>query len=119
MSGKPAKMNVYDSFSAWKEDQTEANQQIINELQKLIDKTAPQFITTVKWGQGCWTDSDIPRIYIHTEDDHVQLGFYNGSTLNDPQGILSGTGKHVRFVKVYSNDDVNPGAFTDLIKQVT
>lgn len=117
MSAKPAKMKAYGSFSDWKDDQSEENKSIISELQKLIHTTAPHLATTVKWGQGCWTESGTPKIYIHAENDHVQLGFYNGSSLRDPQGLLSGNGKYVRFVKVHSMEEVDPGALSELIMQ--
>lgn len=119
MNQKPSPMKAYESFSAWKDDQSLDNKKSVNELQKLIEDIAPHFITTVKWGQGCWEDDDKPKVFIHAEDDHVQLGFYNGSTLNDPQGLLSGNGKYVRFVRIYGNEDINTIALTALISQVT
>ena len=117
MSAKPAKMKNYASFAEWKEDQSSRNQGLISELEALIEQAVPNLATTVKWGQGCWIDGDTPRAYIHAEDDHVQLGFYNGVSLNDPQRLLSGDGKYVRFVRIYSKEDIKPEAFSDLIKQ--
>lgn len=118
MSQKPSPMKAYDSFSAWKEDQSDANQKMISTLEKLIADIAPHFSTTVKWGQGCWVDGDEPKVFIHAEDDHVQLGFYSGSTLIDPQGLLAGNGKYVRFVRVYNSEDINTAQLTALIAQV-
>lgn len=117
MSQKPSPMKAYDSFSAWEEDQSEDNQKMISKLQKLIADVAPQFSTTVKWGQGCWVDGNTPKVFIHAEDDHVQLGFYNGSALSDPQGLLSGNGKYVRFVRIYGSEDIDAAGLTALIIQ--
>jgi len=114
----PQKMKSYESFSDWKKDQSAKNQKLINSLQRLIKKIAPHLTTTVKWGQGCWVDNDKPKIYIHTEADHVQFGFYSGSSLKDSYKLLAGKGKYVRFIKIYSPEDINPKAFSDLIKQV-
>src|SRR5690606_32074215 len=69
MASQPQKMKNYNSFSEWKEDQSDRSQELIKELQALIEKVAPRLTTTVKWGQGCWTDGDSPRVFIHTEDD--------------------------------------------------
>lgn len=110
-------MKNYASFSEWEEDQSYRNQELIKELQALIEGVAPQLTTTVKWGQGCWVDGNSPRIFIHTEDDHVQLGFYSGSSLKDPEGLLSGNGKYVRFIKVYSQEDIDPDEYSALIQQ--
>lgn len=113
------KMKVYDSFLGWKEDQTEANQKIITELQKLVEGRAPHFTSMVKWGQGSWAHGDEPKVYLHAEDDHVQLGFYHGVDLKDPQGLLSGNAKFVRFVRIYSVEDIDAPALGALIDQVT
>jgi len=110
-------MKSYESFSEWKADQSEDNQKTIDELQKLISKTAPHLTTTVKWEQGCWIDQDSPRLYIHAEPDHVQLGFYNGASLDDPEKLLSGNGKFVRFIKVHDSSDIRPESFSKLIAQ--
>lgn len=72
----------------------------------------------MKWGQGCFADGDTPKIYLHAEHDHVQLGFYAGSTLDDPEGLLVGSGKYVRHVKVRDTADVDRAACLALIRQV-
>ena len=117
MASQSQKMKNYSSFPDWKEDQSDKNQKLINKLQALIEKAAPQLTTTIKWGQGCWVDGESPRVFIHTEDDHVQLGFYNGFSLEDPLHLLSGNGKYVRHVKVYKQEDINLDQYTPLILQ--
>lgn len=117
MSPKPQKMKSYEYFSAWMDDQSKKNQDLIKALQSLIEQTAPNLTTTVKWGQGCWVDGDKPKVFIHTEEDHVQLGFYTGSSLNDPSGLLSGNGKYVRFIKVYDQGEIKVDMYRDLVRQ--
>lgn len=115
----PQKMKAYNSFAAWKKDQSPKNQKLITLLEKLIKKVAPSCTAIVKWGQGCWVQGDTPKIYIHTELDHIQFGFYAGSLLNDPQQLLVGTGKYVRYMKVRTVQDIDVEVFSYLIKQVT
>jgi hypothetical protein len=117
MASQAQKMKNYASFSQWYENQSDRNQVLIKELQSLIENVAPQLTTTVKWGQGCWADSGSPKVFIHTEDDHVQLGFYNGASLRDPGQLLSGNGKYVRFVRVYNSEGIKPEQYTALILQ--
>lgn len=116
---KSQKMKAYDSYSDWKKDQSAKNQVLIGALERLIKKTAPHLSTIVKWGQGCWADGAAPKIYIHAEDDHIQFGFYGGSSLKDPNRLLVGSGKYVRHVKVRSAKGIDTEAFTDLILQAT
>jgi hypothetical protein len=47
--------------------------------------------------------------YIGVLKDHVNLGFHNGTSLRDPYGLIEGTGKRMRHVKIRHMDDVlNP-----------
>jgi hypothetical protein len=107
----------YDSYAAWKKDQSPRNRRLIGALSRLIESVAPHLTQTVKWGQGCFADGDVPKVYIHAEDDHVQLGFYRGTSLDDPDGLLCGSGKYVRHVKVRSAAGIDAAALSALIRQ--
>lgn len=111
-------MKAYASFTEWKRDQAASNQRLIASLATIVKKTAPGFTQTVKWGQGCWTLADTPKVYIHAEPDHVQFGFFAGSKLKDPERLLVGSGKHVRHVKVFTAKDIKRDALVALVKQV-
>jgi hypothetical protein len=39
---------------------------------------------------------------------HVNLQFYYGAALRDPQGVLKGTGKQMRHIRFDSPDDLRP-----------
>ena len=43
---------------------------------------------------------DAPFAYVGVFRDHVNVGFFHGAALPDPAGLLQGTGKHMRHVKV-------------------
>jgi hypothetical protein len=43
---------------------------------------------------------DAPFAYIGVFRAHVNVGFFHGAALPDPAGLLQGTGKHMRHVKV-------------------
>jgi hypothetical protein len=38
--------------------------------------------------------------YIAVLSSHVNLGFYHGASLTDPSGLLEGTGKNLRHIKL-------------------
>lgn len=46
----------------------------------------------------------------------VNLGFYGGSTLPDPAGLLSGTGKRHRHVRLTTTGDVQAPALRALLR---
>jgi hypothetical protein len=54
--------------------------------------------------------------YIGVYKNHVNLGFYQGVDLPDPAGVLGGTGKKLRHVKLQRVEDVNKPAIRDLIE---
>jgi hypothetical protein len=45
------------------------------------------------------------------------MGFHHGVDLPDPQGLLQGTGKSMRHVKIRRMDDVDLDALTALLRQ--
>ena len=110
-------MKAYASFADWKRDQTAANQRRITALARIVTDTAPDFEPGVKWGQGCWTLDGKPQVYIHAEPDHVQFGFFAGARLDDPEGLLRGSGKYVRHVKVTSVAKIPRKALVALLRQ--
>jgi hypothetical protein len=47
--------------------------------------------------------------YIGVLKDHVNLGFHNGTSLRDQHGLMEGTGRKMRHIKIRHMDDVlNP-----------
>src|SRR5262245_60866264 len=44
--------------------------------------------------------------YICPLHEYVRLGFYYGTSLPDPSGLLVGTGKRLRHIKIYSLSEV-------------
>ena len=59
--------------------------------------------------------ADAPFGYVNVFSEHVNVGFYNGASLDDPLGLLEGTGKRMRHVKLRMGREVDPAALNDLI----
>jgi hypothetical protein len=58
---------------------------------------------------------DAPFGYINSFKNHVNVGFYCGANLEDPAGLLEGSGRRMRHVKLYPGRDFNVAALGDLI----
>lgn len=54
--------------------------------------------------------------YIGVQGAHVNLGFYHGASLTDRDGLLEGTGKKLRHVKLTSVSDAKSAAVTALLR---
>ena len=53
--------------------------------------------------------------YVGVFRAHANVGFFQGATLEDPTGLLHGTGKRMRHVKVKPGADLDPLALVALI----
>jgi hypothetical protein len=53
--------------------------------------------------------------YVNAFTVHVNVGFFFGAMLDDPDGLLEGTGKRMRHVKLRPAQHVNAVALRELI----
>ena len=58
---------------------------------------------------------DAPFGYVNTFKSHVNVGFFYGSLLEDPTGLLEGTGKRMRHVKLKPEIRIDEAALRQLI----
>jgi len=58
---------------------------------------------------------DAPFAYVGVFKDHVNVGFFHGAELEDPAGLLEGTGKRMRHVKLRPGRELDVTALGDLI----
>jgi hypothetical protein len=54
--------------------------------------------------------------YIMVHASHVNLGFYHGATLPDPSGVLQGSGKKLRHIKLADVAATQAPAITALLR---
>jgi hypothetical protein len=58
---------------------------------------------------------DVPFAYVNAFTSHVNVGFFQGATLADPDRLLQGTGKFMRHVKLKPGMAANDAALRKLI----
>ena len=66
---------------------------------------------------GCPTAcvEDAPFAYVNVYTAHMNVGFFQGASLDDPSGLLVGTGKYMRHVKLRPGLDFDAAALRALI----
>jgi hypothetical protein len=111
------RMKAYASFDDYLEDQTLKNQKVVRALRQFVKRIAPKLTETVKWGNGCWVGKKGPVAYVYSDTDFVQFGFFHGSALKDPKGLLEGKGQYVRHIKVRRPAEIDERAFAALLRQ--
>ena len=68
-------------------------------LRDLVRATAPHLTETLMMGVPTWVGNDVV-VYLAEYTRHFNLGFRHGAELHDSSGLLEGTGKGMRHVKV-------------------
>jgi hypothetical protein len=96
---------------------------IFDFLYALIRKTAGQCVEIawpkqriVSFGVGPKKMSQ-HHCYIAVYASHINLGFYHGASLADPVGVLEGTGKALRHIKIGSLSAAKNPSIVDLIRE--
>ena len=55
--------------------------------------------------------------YIGVQPSHVNLGFYHGTSLSDPAGLLEGTGRELRHLKLRKVSEVKSPSVVALVRE--
>lgn len=111
------RMKAYASFDDYLEGQSPKNQAIIRALRQFVKRVELGLSEAVKWGNGCWVGKNGPVAYVYSDTHYVQFGFFRGSALRDPRGLLEGKAKYVRHIKVHDATEIDERAFAALIGQ--
>ncbi len=96
---------------------------IAQELRQVILEVDPDAVEVVRLGDRAATYGIGPKkmsegySYILPHKNWVNLGFYKGADLDDPAGLMEGTGKKLRHVKIRSVDDARKVEIRELIAQ--
>ena len=111
------KMKKYATFAAYLAAQSPRNRTVIRALRALVKRTAPALDESVKWGNGCWVKDAEPVAFVYSRPEYVEFGFFHGSALDDPAGLLDGKGSYVRHVKMRTAADTRRAAVARLLRQ--
>lgn len=107
-----SKSTVDDYVSALKGWQKEVAQK----LRLIVREAAPEAEEAIKWGQPVYSFGG-PLAYFKAFKNAVNFGFWRGAEMEDPQGVLVGSGEKMRHVKISSVEEVDKEVLTDFIHQ--
>ena len=114
-------MNVSTPTSlvrVWLENLPAVKKPAVETLRRLIGSVAPEaheIIYHDALGYGP-TDSGFDRIfYVTVFETYLNLGFFFGGFLPDPEGLLVGSGKRMRHIKIRSVQESEIPAITSLL----
>lgn len=108
--GKKKKKNPY------MKDDNPALRKVVRALRSFVKETIPGVKETVNaWGVSTFEAED-PFCCYMVGKYHVTFGFHFGTSLEDPEGLLEGTGKNIRHVKLRGVEDLERKGLRNLVQ---
>lgn len=85
-------------------------------LRAFVRRQVPGVIESINpWGIPTFNyHGELAYFMVHAA--HVTFGFQRGAALPDPQGLLEGTGKSMRHVKIRTLEDLERPGLRELVK---
>lgn len=97
--------------------QSPAQQKTINRMRTFVKSAVPELAEQMRWLQVGYLISKKDVCGIYASSDHVNLSFMQGATLRDPKGLLEGTGKGMRHIKITRIEDVDAETIKGYVKE--
>ncbi len=100
-----AGMAAPEYFEKWVGGIRVEHRELALALRGLVLEIEPGIEEGLKWGSPTFVKDRANRIYISDHERYIRLGFYNGASLANADGLVEGTGKRLRNIKVRSIGD--------------
>lgn len=92
-------------------------QEVARALQALMMEVVPEATPFINpWGVPSY-DFHGHLVHFMVAKHHVSFGFARGTSLNDPNKLLEGTGKNFRHVKLRKMEDLRKAGLRELIAE--
>jgi len=89
---------------------------VAERLRTFVKKTVPKSTEGVNAWHVPTFESNGPMCCVMVGKNHITLGFIRDTSLPDPKGLLEGTGKNLRHVKMKTAADINRPGLLELLK---
>ncbi|MFI5091599.1 MAG: DUF1801 domain-containing protein [Terriglobales bacterium] len=89
---------------------------IVAAVRGLISECAPEARESISYGMPVYGQNK-PVAWINASKSGITLGFRQGVHFEDKYGLLQGSAKHAKHVRMKTLDDVNRPALKYYIKQ--
>lgn len=107
-SGKKTVDDYIRSLDGWQVE-------VVSELRGVVQDAAPEAHEAIKWAQPVY-EINGPFCYIKAFKEHVNFGFWRGVDVDDPAGLLQGTGEKMRHVRITDAGDIQKDVFQEYVR---
>lgn len=94
---------------------SDKHKETLEALRQLMHDTVPGVTEEFKWSRPVFR-SNKDFAYLKTAKAYVTLGFFQFGKLNDPKGLLEGTGKDMRHIKIKNVSEIDRELLRDWFK---
>lgn len=108
---------MVDSLDAYYEAVPTRHRGTVDAVRRVVSEVHPDAEETLKWNQPTFVLDGENRFYIAWYEDHVNLGIFAGADVDDPDGLLDGTGKAMRHVAFHDAEAVGDPAVRALVER--
>ena len=112
----PAAVKRDPAIDVWLHDQSGELGAIARRWFELMRGCGDEVRELLHDGQPTACVGDAAFAYVDAFRAHVNVGFFRGAEIADPERLLEGTGKFMRHVKLRPERDVNATALMKLIE---
>ena len=105
------------AIDRWLENQSGELAAIASEWFEVIRGCGPDVRELMHDGYPTGCVQDAPFAYVGAFKAHVNVGFFHGASLPDPEGLLEGGGKYMRHVKLKPRQTIDSAALKALITE--
>ncbi|MCK9482014.1 MAG: DUF1801 domain-containing protein [Bacteroidia bacterium] len=96
-----------EQITAYINNAPKEQKEVMEAIRSLIHQSVKNVKEEFKWSRPIFKSSK-DFAYLQSNKNHVNLGFYKDfEKLNDPKGLLEGTGKTMRHIKLKNASDID------------
>lgn len=107
--------DVVKTIDAYVQRRNAKLKHVADELRLLVKKTVPESREAINPWRIPMFNFHGPLCLLMVGKNHVTLGFPRGTSLTDPAGLLEGTGKNLRHVKLKEAEQLRDSNLRQLI----
>ena len=111
----PSSVKRDPAIAAWMDEHSGALGTIAGHWFEVIRDCGDDVLELLHDGHPTACVADAAFAYVNAFKAHVNVGFFRGAELSDPNGLLEGSGKFMRHVKLRTEGDVDTTALSKLI----
>ena len=99
------KVQKGEEIEDWISRAPEKIQPIVEKLMLILSEHPANFYQTVKWSYPWYSHNGSEMFSVSWHKEHAGFQLWNGAHIPNPTGLIEGTGKNGRNIKIKSLDD--------------